>query len=300
MANLSDEDIRAGQSSQPVSPVEQLFSKLSGMQANNQFTQPFFPVYQESVAWYRAQQPQKAVTVSPRGERLRADQILAEKPSPVWVICLHGFTNTPRELSPVAKGYHAWGYNLLLPHLCGHGESESDTVSMGWLDRLDVLGWIDYLNREYGDPQIILHGISMGAATAMMATGEALPSNVLCAIADCGFTSFWDFATLQAKALFHIGPFPALYALDTVGRLRLGFSLKEVSCLEQLKQSKTPTLFIHGDQDSLVPFWMLQKLYDAAACEKEMLVVPGAEHAESMYHTELYYGTIRRFIDRYL
>ena len=62
----------------------------------------------------------------------------------------------------------------------------------------------------------------------------------------------------------------------------------------------TPTLLIHGDAHRGVPVWMLHKLYDAAACEKEKLVVPGADHGEAMYQPELFYGTIRKFLDRYL
>jgi len=49
-----------------------------------------------------------------------------------------------------------------------------------------------------------------------------------------------------------------------------------------------------------VPFWMLDKVYDACSAEKEKLVAPGAGHAEAVYQPELYYGAIRAFLDRYL
>jgi fermentation-respiration switch protein FrsA (DUF1100 family) len=97
-----------------------------------------------------------------------------------------------------------------------------------------------------------------------------------------------------------MGAFPGLCALDAVVRLRSGFSLKEASCVEQVKKSKTPTLFIHGEADEFVPFWMLDEVYQAAACEKEKLAVPGAGHAESAYQQELYYSAIRAFVSRYL
>jgi len=268
----------------------------------NFFAKSYFSIYQEGVKWYLEKKPEKVTTVSSRGARIHADRIVNEKPSNVWAISIHGYSSGPRDMGGIAQMFDAWGYNTLLPHLCGHGESEDDNVSMGWLDRIDILAWIDYLNREYDDPQIILHGISMGGATVMMTTGEPLPDNVVCAIEDCGYSSVWDEFEVQAKDTLHLGSLTpiGLSALDAAVRRHSGFSTKEASSVEQLKKSKTPTLFIHGDADLFVPFWMLQIVYDAAACEKEMLVVPGAEHAEAAYEQELYHGTIKRFIDKYL
>jgi len=264
------------------------------------YNKPYYPLFKEGAEWYSAQNPQKVVTISPRGERLHAELFRNVSPTNVWVICLHGRTSSTQAYGAATKAFYELGYNVLMPHLNGHGESESDTVSMGWYDRIDVCAWVDYLIREYENPQIILHGVSMGAATVMMTTGEDLPANVVCAIADCGYTSVWDEFVVQAKETYNLRPFPVLYALNTVTKLRAGFSIREASCVEQLKKSRTPTLFIHGDRDDYVPFWMLSVVYDAAACEKEMLVVPGAAHAEAMYELDLYYGNIKAFIDRYL
>jgi len=265
------------------------------------FRAPCFPEFQAGVQWYLKQKPEKAITVSPRGPRIHAEVIENEEPSDLWLICLHGYTSCPWANGIIAEGFYARGFNILLPHLCGHGDSEDSFVSMGWLDRLDVRAWADFLIRAYGNPRIVLYGASMGAATAMMATGEALPRNVACAIADCGFTSLWDLlygvaATALPGALTTAG----LHSLDAATRLRAGFSIKDASCVEQVKKSKTPTLFIHGDADRGVPPWMQQTLYDAAACEKEMLLVPGAGHAEAMYSTDLFYGAIDKFLGRYL
>jgi len=135
-----------------------------------------------------------------------------------------------------------------------------------------------------------------------MALGGPLPGNVACAVEDCGFTSLWDEYAHQAREFLHLGPItkPALAALDAVTRLRAGFSIREASSVEQLKKSQTPTLFIHGDADNVVPFRMLQKVYDACPCEKEMLVMQGAGHGGSQHQEELYFGTIKRFCEGYL
>jgi len=263
------------------------------------YDKPYYPSFIDGLQWFFANNPIKIVIDSPRGRRIHADMIKNETPSDVWVICLHGFCSSPRDFGGAAKIYHEWGYNTLLPYLCGHGESEDNFVSMGWLDRIDVAAWVDYLVREYGNPKIILHGVSMGAATTMMTTGEALPANVICAVADCGYTSVWDEYAVQARETLHI-PVSLIHALDSVVRMKQGFSLKDASCVDQLKKSKTPTLFIHGDADGFVPFWMLDLVYDACAAQKEKVIAPGAGHAEACYQFELYYGAIRAFINRYL
>jgi len=299
---LPTEDILAGRPSQPPESnfLIQLAKKLVGME--DDYGKPPSPALQEAVRWYVEQHPQKAVTVSPRGERIHADVFLQEKPSGVWAICMHGFSSCPRDSSTVVQKFHAWGWNALLPHLCGHGDSECASVSMGWLDRLDIAAWVEYLIREYGSPRIILYGGSMGGAAVMMTLGEPLPDNVVCAVEDCGYTSLWDEYAHQAREFLRLGPVtkPALCALDAVTRLRAGFSIRAASSVEQLKKSKTPTLFIHGDGDNIVPFRMLQKVYDACPSEKEMLVVHGAGHGESQYQEEIYFGAIKRFCDRYL
>ena len=164
--------------------------------------------------------------------------------------------------------------------------------------------------------EIVLYGVSMGAATVMMASGEAdLPVQVRCVIEDCGYTSVWDEFSGQLKELFGLPPFPVLNAADLVCRIRAGYSITEhmgsaeenvealwnESPLKYAPRCKTPTLFIHGEEDTFVPFWMLEELYQAASCEKEKLVVPGAAHAESAaVAPELYWPAVDAFLARHM
>ena len=68
---------------------------------------------------------------------------------------------------------HDLRYNVLLPDLHYHGRSEGRAIRMGWLDRLDVLRWMEAADTLFGgNTQMVVHGISMGAATTMMVAGE--------------------------------------------------------------------------------------------------------------------------------
>ena len=233
--------------------------------------------------------------------KLHAYEILSDKSSNIWAIVIHGYIGQGNEMTSYAREFYKRGYNVLLIDLRGHGLSEGNYVGMGWHDRLDVIDWINYIIDKNEDSKIILFGVSMGAATTMMTTGEELPSNVKLAISDCGYTSVWDEFSYHLKILFNLPEFPVLYAANTVCKIKAKYSFKEASCIDQVKKSNTPTLFIHGSLDNFVPFEMLDVIYEAAACEKEKLVIEGAGHCmASTVNPQLYWRTIDQFIDKYI
>lgn len=232
---------------------------------------------------------------------LKLHGYMVKHSSDVWVIALHGYDDSGRSMAPLIGGFYARGYNLLLPDMRGQGKSEGSYIGMGWHDRLDVLSWIDWLNEEYENPEIIIYGASMGGATAMMVSGENLPSNVRCIIEDCGYASVRDEVEYEGKTLFHMPYYPFIWAADIVTKICAGYSFEEASALEQVKKSETPILFIHGEDDTFVPVENVYRVYEAAACEKQLLVVPGAQHASSMLKDyRLYWKTVYNFIDKYI
>ena len=241
------------------------------------------------------------ITTSNNGKlKLHAYEIINQKNTDIWSIVIHGYCSQGKDMTYYAKQYYNKGYNVLILDLRGHGKSEGDYIGMGWHDRLDIIDWTNYLINKNPNSKIILHGVSMGAATVMMATGENLPNNIKIAIEDCGYSSIWDEFKMQLKVLFNLPEFPVLNAASAVCKIRAGYMLEEGSAVEQVRKSKTPTLFIHGDLDSFVPFEMLDIVYQAASCEKEKLVIKGAAHAEaSSVNPNLYWETIDEFIEKY-
>lgn len=255
----------------------------------------------EGDAWVDAQDYDHIVIKNRKSEPIHALTVKAKENTDKWLICVHGYTSSPKGMGSYALHYYNKGYNVLLPAMRGHDVSEHRSITMGWLDRFDIIDWIQYLIKMYDNPQIVLHGVSMGAATVMMTTGESLPSNVKCAVADCGYSSVWDEFKNEMKQTYHVPAFPFLYAGDLATRVISGFGFKEASSVEQLKKSNTPTIFLHGEKDLFVPYRMLDLNYNACAAEKEKVSIPDAEHAEAhLVHPELYWPATWNFIEKYI
>ena len=233
--------------------------------------------------------------------KLHAYEVKNKNNTNKWAIVVHGYTSEGKLLSSKAKHLYNMGYNVLVPDLRGHGISEGDYIGMGWDDRLDIINWINYIVKNNPKSEIALHGTSMGAATVLMVSGEKLPSNVKAIIADCGYTSAFDEFKYQLKQLFNLPSFPIINISDIVTHIRAGYCLNDASAINQVKKSNTPILFIHGDKDDFVPYYMMDELYNATTCDKEKLTIEGAEHAKAdLVNPKLYWSTINTFLDKYI
>ena len=241
--------------------------------------------------------------ISPDGKELHALYVRASQPSPNTALIVHGYTDNSIRMLMIGHLYsHEMGYNILLPDLRGQGKTLNDHIQMGWFDRKDVIGWMDVVKGIFGDTtNIVVHGISMGAATTMMVSGESLPDNVKCFVEDCGFTSVWDEYVHVMKQDYGLPPFPLLYTTSLYCKWQNGWDFKEASSFEQLKKCTRPMFFIHGDADTYVPTWMVYKLHETHRGEKDLWVVPEVEHANAYWdYTDEYVTRTKAFVEKYI
>lgn len=278
----------------PTMPKEAIFGAASGDNTNLE--------KEEAQKWLEETTHYKDIyRVSYDDLKLHAYEIKSEEPSDTWIIEVHGYMGSGKDMARCSRVYHEGGYNILIPDLRGQGSSEGTYIGMGWHDRLDMLGWIDYVLGQDQNAQIVLYGVSMGGATVMMTAGEELPSNVKAIIEDCGYSSAWEQFAYTLETLFEIPTYPVIPAANLITKIRAGYWLSEASAVKQVAKSKTPILFIHGEEDTFVPFFMLDKVYEAANCEKEKLIVPGASHAASAeIAPDLYKKTVEAFLAKYI
>ena len=237
------------------------------------------------------------------GARLHALYAAAPRPTDRTAVIVHGYTDSAVRMLMIGHLYnHDLGFNILLPDLRYHGDSDGKAIQMGWLDRLDVLRWTAVANELFGGrTRQVIHGISMGAATTMMLSGESLPPYVRCMVEDCGYTSVYDQFAKELREQFSLPAFPLLDVASLLCRWKYGWNFSEASALEQVRKSQLPMLFIHGDNDDYVPTEMVYPLYEAKSGDKELWIVPGATHALA-YRTnpETYSRRVADFVTRFI
>lgn len=253
----------------------------------------------ETNGWLENVRCQKISEETEDGYRLVAEEFLTEENSHKWALVLHGYTGWKEEMYPFACWYYEEGYHVVVPDLRCQGESEGDFIGMGWSDHFDCALWISYILSQDTDAQIIIHGQSMGAATALMMTGdEDISENIAAVISDCAYTDAYSMFGEKIKEWFSLPAFPLVDSACIVLRLRGGYNLKDASAINAVQKSNTPTLFIHGDADAMISVEMTKGLYEAANCSKELLIVEGAGHAQSQdKDPDTYYGTIKSFLE---
>lgn len=258
-------------------------------------------VSQDDTTWLLEQSNYEDLYITSKDGLKLHNYFLRNNSSEKWIIAVHGYTSEGKLMAPYARKFYDMGYNVILPDLRGHGQSEGDYIGMGWDERFDIIDLIQYIVNDNTNTEIVLFGVSMGASTVMNVSGEELPSNVKAIIEDCGYTSAWEEFAYQLKELFGLPAFPMMHTASLMSKIRAGFWLGETSSINQVKKSNTPMLFIHGDSDTFVPSHMVDELYSAAKVEKEKLIIPGAGHAKSKdVDPELYWSTIITFINRYV
>ena len=234
------------------------------------------------------------------GLALNAFKLVHKEPVHNYMIVMHGYKANVLSMALYVKHLYDAGYNVIAPGQRGHGWSEGNYIDMGINARYDVTGWILYVNHLDPDAKIGLYGVSMGAATIMMATGLDLADNVIVAVEDCGYTSVNNIFKNVIHSDFHLPAFPLVNTASLMCKLKYGFFFGEGNPKKAVANSKIPTLFIHGTKDTFVPFKMHGQLYKAASCPKQALAVDGAVHSRSLHtNTELYWSTVDKFLDGY-
>lgn len=243
--------------------------------------------------------------IMPDGLRAHAVCIKSRKAEGRTAVVVHGYTNNSIDMLHIARIYNKeMHYNVVLPDLHGHGLSQGDDIQMGWFDRLDVLKWIDLAPKMFStvadSMRLVVHGISMGAATTMCVSGEHTPDYVKCFVEDCGYTSAWDEFAHELRGRFSLPEFPLLYTASWLTQAKYGWSFKEASPLKQVAKCKKPMFFIHGDKDTFVPTWMVYPLCEAKPQPKQLWIAPGSEHAFAYRdHREEYIKKVEAFVGKY-
>ncbi|WP_342512486.1 alpha/beta hydrolase [Sporosarcina sp. FSL K6-1522] len=257
----------------------------------------------EWIDWVNAQ-PFEELTLTARdGLTLSGYFLPAAEPTDKLVIFTHGYLGHAKQMGLYGQHYYTdLGYNLFMPDARGHGKSEGNYYGFGWPDRLDLMDWTQLLVDKLGpDTQIAYHGLSMGAATVLMASGEELPRQVKAIIADSPYASVYQLFSYQMNRMFYLPAFPLLDSTSLLTKIRAGYSFREANALKAVEKTTVPILYIHGESDTFVPTKLTKELFQHTASDAELLLVPNANHGESFaLATEEYKRTMDDFLEQYI
>jgi len=232
------------------------------------------------------------------GLRLRAKFYEYAPGAPIEIL-LHGYRgNAKRDLNGGLARCFSLGRSALLVDHRASGESEGNVITFGALEKSDALAWINLLTEKYGkDRKIIVTGVSMGAATAMLVAGsDDLPENVVGALADCGYTSAEAIIKKVMREDMHLPPAVFFPFVKLGARLFGRFDIDDASPIEAMKKAKVPVIFFHGDDDRFVPFSMSEENYAACTARKMLVATPGAGHGLCyVTDSEGYENALREF-----
>ena len=237
--------------------------------------------------------------ISRNGEQRVATAFYAAQPTSSWIIMVHGYCRDQRYVWYYAAEYLNRGYNVLTPDLNASGNSDGQYLTMGIKESEDVVSWAESIVQKDKNVRIALHGVSMGAATVMLAAEKKLPPNVYAVVEDCGYTSAYEMASFQLRKMFDLPAFPVLNMVDIVQKIKLGCYLSEAAPVKDISRVKLPVLFIHGSKDSLIPYTMAEELYaKCGSSQKDIFIMKNAEHARSMYtDREAYFRKVFGFLE---
>jgi uncharacterized protein len=212
------------------------------------------------------------------GERLHGWWVRGGEPAVAHVLYLHGNGGNIGDRAPHLDLLAAAGLDVLIFDNRGYGRSSGRPSEEGtYRDAAAALATL--LAQPGVEPaRVIYVGESLGGAVALHLAIRSPPAGL---VLQSTFTSVRDMARL------HYPIVPRRLVPDAYPSLRL---VPEVRCR---------LLCLHGDRDELVPLMYGEALYEAARCDKELVVLPGVGHNDVLALAgERWAAAIARFAGR--
>jgi uncharacterized protein len=191
--------------------------------------------------------------------------------------------------------YHDAGYSVLLLDLRAQGESDGTRRTLGYREVRDVRGALAWLQQQgYRLDQIVLHGWSMGGATALRA---APGTGVAAVIEEAGYADLPILLRGEIPDFVHFGR-PLRPAILLAGRLFPDFDPWDVvpkRDAARLSDEGVPLFVIHSTEDEIVPYEQA-RIFAAVYPDARVWKLEGYAHVEAYQHPE-YAKRLRAFLD---
>ena len=210
------------------------------------------------------------------GERLRAWH-LTRPDAVAQVIYFHGNGGNLSVWSDVLVGIVEHGYEVIAVDYRGFGLSSGAPTEQGLYRDVDATLATVHADLRRRNLPLIYWGRSIGTAMAAYAASRQAPDGV---ILEAGFPN--------ARAIFQNSP--VMLALTL-------FATYRFPTAEWMSGVTAPALVLHGDQDSVIPYGLGQRLYESLPGPKRFMTIAGGDHNDPLPpDAALYWGAIKEFI----
>jgi alpha-beta hydrolase superfamily lysophospholipase len=214
------------------------------------------------------------------------------------IVYCHGLNRTRIEMLPMAAFGHQLGYDGLLFDFRHQGSSGGEVTTIGYKERFDVIGAVRYaLSQQRAARPVIVWGVSMGAAAALMAAAES--PDVAAVISDSSFLSLSDTVKHHWRLFFHLPSFPIANEVIYLLAWRGGFSPSDFDLVKAVTRiGDRPILFVALENDRRMPPSIARNLYaHALSPHKALIVLPGQRHGEAFnLDKDQYEAAVKQFL----
>jgi alpha-beta hydrolase superfamily lysophospholipase len=215
------------------------------------------------------------------GVKISAHEVYTENPKAV-IIIISGIHNpSVTAFYGHAKFFKEHGYASILYDMRAHGDSEGDTVCLGYKEHLDTKAVVEYIKADdrYQEVPIVVFGVSMGGATAINSIGEISEIDGL--ISSSAYASWEDafydnmvYMGAPKGYAFVQKPFVKLYT-----NLKYGFDTAKITPEKEIKKlGDRPALIMHSKGDTQVPYRSYEQIMKNAPEHVETWVREGDLH----------------------
>lgn len=231
---------------------------------------------------------------------LRGWFIPATSPCGTVIFC-HGHNGSMDPDLKYVPAFHNRGYNVLMFDFRAHGRSDGTLVSMGCLERWDLLAAVNWL-RERGIHRLGVIGFSLGGRVAISTAPQT--DAIVAVVSDGGPATMLEAVAAGSRERSLPQGLAVLVARLTLwlAERQVGCDFSEADAVQWVPQLGARALFlIHGGRDPYVSTATVKALFAAAGEPKELWIVPQAGHRQVADHfPDEYLDRVIGFFDRYL
>ncbi|MCR5293122.1 MAG: alpha/beta fold hydrolase [Eubacterium sp.] len=197
-----------------------------------------------------------------------------------------------------AEPYRRAGYNVLVIDNRAHGLSDGHIVSLGYKEYKDIIAWSRMLHKKFGVKEVVLHGICIGASTALFTlVSPKCPSYVKAMVAEGMYINFYE--SFKNHMIEKKKPlFPICQIMAALIFVMSGADIVNDGPLKRMPLLRKPILFLHSKEDIYSVPEFVPDLYDSCKAPKKLVWFDSGAHSRiRINHMDKYDDTIIEFLD---